>query len=305
MGVSDARTRALPCGRGEAVRREAAEGAFGQSRCVYSILLHVCSVLLHVCSICSQISLHLSGAVEWFRPIGIDYMSEINVSHSKPMPLAQQRRQRLAFLAAVSHIDDQVGLLLDVLITLGVDNDTTVVLTADHGQSLGEGNMWEMMNLLEQSLRVPLLIRPAPNDQRLRRTVAVYPHPVELLDLFPTLATLAGVPPPPEIWRLPGTDLTTGMLSGGVVKPLDAAYGQITRCINCSMAYSFSSGLTACAKDRAEDAPLYLTPCAETPRQLIDWMGFSVRTGDWRYSLFCRWNGTELRPTFDDCATFY
>jgi arylsulfatase A-like enzyme len=146
-------------------------------------------------------------------------MSGVNVSHATPMPVAQQRRQRLAFLAAVTHIDDQVGRLLDTLVTLGVDNDTAIILCADHGQSLGEANMWEMMNLLEQSLRVPLLIRPAPSDGRFADTVAVYKHPVELLDLFPTLATLAGLPPPPDAWELPGTDLTSGMLSGGVVKP--------------------------------------------------------------------------------------
>eukprot|EP01050_Picozoa_sp_SAG11_P009080 SAG11_NODE_833_length_6943_cov_4.544126_3_plen_482_part_00 len=125
---------------------------------------------------------------------------------------------------------------------------------------------------------------------------------VELLDLFPTMASLAALPPPPASWKLPGTDLTPGMLSGKVVKPLDAAYGQITRCINCSMAYSFSSGLTACARDRTEDAAMYLTPCAETPRQQFDWMGFSVRVADWRYSLFCRWNGTTLQPNFRECA---
>jgi arylsulfatase A-like enzyme len=45
-----------------------------------------------------------------------------------------------------------------------VDDDTVVVFTADHGQNLGELNMWSMMNLLETSLRVPLMIRPAPRD---------------------------------------------------------------------------------------------------------------------------------------------
>ena len=62
-----------------------------------------------------------AGRLEWFRPVGIDYMSGINVSHGRPMPLAQQRRQRLAFLATVTHIDDQVGRLLDTLVALGVD----------------------------------------------------------------------------------------------------------------------------------------------------------------------------------------
>ena len=66
-----------------------------------------------------------------------------------------------------------------------------MVLTADHGQSLGEGNMWEMMNLLEQSLRVPLLIRPAPGDSRFAARGAVYSHPVELLDLFRKIVMLS------------------------------------------------------------------------------------------------------------------
>ena len=83
------------------------------------------------------------------------------------------------------------------------------------GIATWQGNMWEMMNLLEQSLRVPLLIRPAPSDSRFTTTVPIYNHPVELLDLFPTLATLAGLPPPPVAWQLPGTDLTRGMVNGG------------------------------------------------------------------------------------------
>lgn len=64
-----------------------------------------------------------------------------------------------------------------------------------------------MMNLLETSLRVPLLIRPAPNDPRFsggQVSGKVYPHTVELLDLFPTIVSLANLAPPPKIWGLPG-----------------------------------------------------------------------------------------------------
>ena len=99
-----------------------------------------------------------------------------------------------------------------------------------------------MMNLLETSLRVPLVIRPAPNDPRFgggRANIKVYPHTIELLDLFPTIVSLANLPPPPKSWDLPGTDLTLGMVHGGVVKPMDAAFGQITRCVNCSLACEY------------------------------------------------------------------
>ena len=52
--------------------------------------------------------------------------------------------------------------MLHALDSLGLTRDTIVVLTADHGQNVGEHNMWSMMNLLETSLRVPLIVRPAP-----------------------------------------------------------------------------------------------------------------------------------------------
>ena len=162
--------------------------------------------------------------------------------------------------------------------------------------------MWEMMNLYEQSLRVPLLVRPAPHDRRFADIVSVYDHPVELLDLLPTMATLAGLPPPPAEWQLPGSDLSRGMIANEVVKPINAAFGQITRCVNCTMAYSFSSGLAACTKDHVADAALYLTPCAETQRDMFDWMGMSVRTSHWRYSVFCRWDGVALQANFSSCA---
>ena len=49
------------------------------------------------------------------------------------------------------------------------------------------------MNLLETSLRVPLIIRTAPQDHISAR--AIYDHPVELVDLFPTIAALARLLP--------------------------------------------------------------------------------------------------------------
>ena len=47
--------------------------------------------------------------------------------------------------------------------------------------------MWSMMSLREQALRVPLMIRDAPRDQRRRQFVPIYGHPVELIDIYPTV----------------------------------------------------------------------------------------------------------------------
>ena len=161
--------------------------------------------------------------------------------------------------------------------------------------------MWSMMNLLETSLRIPLIVRPAANRQTAGRVVGIYPHPVEALDLYPTVVSLAGLPAPPAQWGLPGTDLVAGMVTGDVVKPVDAAYSQITRCYNCNLSY-WADPLTyqtGCGRDRADAQ--WTVPCAQTPSPLFDWMGMSVRTAQWRYSVWCRWEGRLLASNWSHC----
>lgn len=249
--------------------------------------------------------------LEWFRPVEIDQYADIHVTYNKPMSVSNQQRVRLAYYAAITNVDDQVGRLLDAVEGAGEDvyGRTAIVFTADHAQNLGEANMWSMMNLLETSLRVPLLIKPAPLDARFAPAraglPAVYPHPVELLDLLPTLAGLASLPAPPAEWKLKGTDLTPAFMGSSsgksVIKPLNAAFSQITRCLNCTLAYTNAADneVTGCVAD-AVDASWYV-PCALTPREDFDWMGMSVRTSIWRYSIFCRWNGAELRANWSSC----
>ena len=168
-------------------------------------------------------------------------------------------------------------------------NNTIIVFFADHGQNLGEHNMWSMMNMMETSARVPMVIR-APRLQ----TVPLYPHVVELVDLFPTLTTLVGLPFPTNATPgipLPGTDLTPGMRKGVVVKPVNAAFSQITRCKSCILAYWKSP--SQCLWDALTDLQ-YTVPCAIAPKEFFNWMGMSVRTSSWRYTTWCPWNGTDL-----------
>lgn len=186
---------------------------------------------------------------------------------------------------------------MNLLSSLQVENDTMIVFTADHAQNLGEANMWSMMNLLETSLRIPLIIRPAATDTRFHAggtvpQAKIYPHQVELVDLFPTLAGVAGLRPPPSQWALDGDDLTMGMISGQVSKEVNAAFGQITRCMNCTQSYgtdtsSYQGGCTA----DSQDVGKFFVPCAHTNRTSFDLMGMTVRTDDWRYTVFCKYVG--------------
>ncbi len=97
----------------------------------------------------------------------------------------EQRQTRAAYFAAVSFMDEQLGRILDAVDRLGLAENTIVVFLGDHGVHLGEhGGLWEKMTLFEETTRVPLVIA-APGVAPGRAV-----SPVELIDLFPTLAQL-------------------------------------------------------------------------------------------------------------------
>jgi len=121
-----------------------------------------------------------------------DYMDFLGTPKPDAGPLsdAQQRRLKHGYLASVSFIDALVGRLLAELDTLGLADDTIVVLWGDHGFKLGEHNSWCKQTNYEIDTRVPLIIR-APKAVAGRSEALV-----ELLDVFPTLCELAGLPAP-------------------------------------------------------------------------------------------------------------
>jgi choline-sulfatase len=104
-----------------------------------------------------------------------------------PITEADVRRARHAYYGEISFVDDQVGKLLWSLERFGLGQDTIVVVTADHGEMLGERGLWYKMHFFEWALRVPLLAW-APGRYRPRRV----PLPVSLLDLAPTLVEMGG-----------------------------------------------------------------------------------------------------------------
>jgi arylsulfatase len=95
---------------------------------------------------------------------------------------------RAGYAAEIQVVDAEIGRLLDVLEERGLMERAVVVFTADHGESLGEGDYWfaHGERLSDGSVRVPLLIRVPGRPPEVR------PEPVSLLDVAPTLAALAG-----------------------------------------------------------------------------------------------------------------
>lgn len=105
-----------------------------------------------------------------------------------PVSDDQARDLKYAYYACVSFVDAQVGRLLSELDRLGLREKTVVVLWGDHGWQLGEHGMWDKHSNYETSTRIPLIVR-APGHKP-GRTKAL----VESVDLYPTLAELAGLP---------------------------------------------------------------------------------------------------------------
>jgi arylsulfatase A-like enzyme len=96
-----------------------------------------------------------------------------------------------AYLATISFVDSQVGRVLDALEENGFQDNTVIVLWSDHGWHLGEKAITGKNTLWDRSTRVPLIFA-GPGVAKSSRCS----KPAELLDLYPTLSDLAGLPQP-------------------------------------------------------------------------------------------------------------
>ena len=111
----------------------------------------------------------------------------------KPTP-DDVRNLRHGYYAAISYVDAQVGRVVDELDRLGLADNTVIVFWSDHGFHLGEHALWAKTSNFELDARVPLIIA-TPGHTGGQRTDAL----VELLDLYPTLVDLCGLPKPSHV----------------------------------------------------------------------------------------------------------
>jgi uncharacterized sulfatase len=122
-----------------------------------------------------------------------------------------------AYRACVSFIDAQVGVLTETMDRLGLWDNTVVVFVADHGFHLGDhGGLWAKLTDFERAARVPLAIVTPHMRQAGRTTNAL----AELVDLYPTLTDLCGLPAPTG---LDGRSLRP-LLADPAAPGLDAAF---------------------------------------------------------------------------------
>lgn len=125
-----------------------------------------------------------------------------------------------AYYAGVSFMDAQVGRLMHALDRLQLWERTLVIFIGDNGYHLNERNWWNKSTLFERSCRVPMIV-VAPDGRR----DAVCRAPVELVDLYPTVADYCGLRPPHALAGHSLRPLLKNPTAGG----REAAFTLVTR----------------------------------------------------------------------------
>ena len=173
----------------------------------------------------------------------------------EPLTDQEQRELIASYYACNTFVDAQVGVLLEAVDRLGLWDNTVIVFVSDHGYHLGDhGGFWHKLSLFEESARVPLIVY-APG---MKAAGQATDQLVELIDLYPTLVALAGLP---ERGNLDGINLGP-VLDDPASPTKPAAYSMVAR------------------SDKPE---------ADHARHM-SYLGRSVRTGRWRYT---EWDGGQ------------
>ncbi|MFZ2149155.1 MAG: sulfatase-like hydrolase/transferase [Sedimentisphaerales bacterium] len=101
---------------------------------------------------------------------------------------------RQEYYAIITHMDAQVGLILDALEKTGKADNTYIFFTADHGLAVGHHGLIGKQNMYDHSIRVPLMVN-GPGIPKNKKITA----PVYLQDIMPTTLELAGVKKPEHV----------------------------------------------------------------------------------------------------------
>ena len=135
-----------------------------------------------------------------------------------PLTEEEVRRARRAYLANVSYFDSKLGAIVKALEDTGEIDNTLIIVTADHGDMLGERGLWYKMTFFEQSARVPMIFA-GPGVAR-----GAVSNACSLVDLLPTFLDVAGGGP--DMLGEPVDGRSLMPLARGEDAPEDVAIGE-------------------------------------------------------------------------------
>jgi arylsulfatase A-like enzyme len=182
-----------------------------------------------------------------------------DIPDSGPIPDDKALQLTRAYYASISFLDAQIGRVLAALDQLGLRERTIVVVTSDHGYHLGEHALWTKHTNFERATRVPLIMS-VPGQAYPGVSCSAL---TELVDLYPTLCELCGVPRPAG---LEGSSFAL-IFSDPANSSKQAAFSQYSRPLDeppgRSMGYSVRTKRFRFTEWRA--APLWFPPSPNTP----------------------------------------
>ncbi len=159
---------------------------------------------------------------DFVRPfLAADDCTPDSVLHEQERPITPDNARRLtaAYYAMITHMDAQIGRLLDTLEEIGEADNTIIVFTGDNGLGIGQHGCYHKQTVYEHDVRVPLILRGPGIPRGARREAMCY-----LYDLFPTLCELSGVSAPATV---EGKSLVPMMRDEGAVHRLTQYFAYI------------------------------------------------------------------------------
>lgn len=135
---------------------------------------------------------------EWARDENLPYALQVRRNRWAPLTPREMMLARRAFYAECTHIDHQIRLVIGTLREEGLLDNTIVAFVSDHGDMLGNHDLFAKQLFYEDSCKIPLIIVPTAEYARLGHH-RVDERLVEICDVMPTLLDLAGVPIPSSV----------------------------------------------------------------------------------------------------------
>lgn len=213
-----------------------------------------------------------------------DDVKLLNISYPfGPVPTEFAAKIRQHYYAAVSYVDSLLGRILEHVNF----SNTIVVLTSDHGWSLGEHSEWSKYSNYEIALKVPLIIYDPKNPQGRNKKISSIG---ELIDVFPTIIDLAELSKIPQCGN--SLDFEEEKITCTEGKSL---YQKMTSSGSASEIESDADEVAFSQYPRPDKFPSKVPDSDQPKLKEIKIMGYSIRTRRFRYTAWIKFNNKKFK----------
>ncbi|KYN07245.1 Iduronate 2-sulfatase [Cyphomyrmex costatus] len=222
-----------------------------------------------------------------------------------------------SYYAAVSYIDNMIGKLIHQLHVSMIRKNTIVILTSDHGWALGEHAVWSKYSNFDVAVHVPLIMEHKRtlfetyiqrrhksmrnNALHSKKHCQVTNAIVELVDIFPTIADLAGVPIPIcQDINSTNDHLKNVLTQNEVPNPCSEGITLLPLIKSTLKCQRVSWKKAAFSQYPRPEIQPVLHPNSDKPRlKEINIMGYTLKTSNYRYTVWIPFAHTTCKPDWD------